>query len=58
MDKIRLAIDDKSQRQIASRIFAFSVDKEVISGWKEDLARALQLFDVRSPLSHRAVCVP
>lgn len=52
VEKILLAIEEKSRRQIASRIFAFAIDKEEISGWKEDLTRALHLFSVRSNSFH------
>ncbi|KLO14044.1 TPR-like protein [Schizopora paradoxa] len=44
VEKIRFAIDDKSRRHLAMKIFSFSVDKDEIAGWKVDLARALQLF--------------
>jgi hypothetical protein len=38
----------KGKRNMASRFIHKKSEKEAIAGWKQDLLRILQIFDVRS----------
>ncbi|EJD53769.1 TPR-like protein [Auricularia subglabra TFB-10046 SS5] len=51
IDRIRIEINEKATRGIASKVFAISADKEDISVWKEDLKKCLGVFNTRLNIS-------
>jgi hypothetical protein len=48
LGEIQREIVKKGKRNTVSRLFHAKIDKETITAWKSDLAKALLIFNVRS----------
>ena len=51
--EIQANINEKRERNLLSRLVNAKNDKEVMAGWRSDLNRILQVFNVRSAGSGR-----
>jgi hypothetical protein len=51
LGEIQRKIIQKNKRNAVSRLFHAKDGKETIASWKSDLARILQIFNVRSVVS-------
>ena len=49
--EIEKSVTKQSQRNHVSRLFHARIDKEKIAGWRGELNRILQIFNVRSVTS-------
>ena len=55
MEEIREKVTKRSKRNVVSQLIHATNDKGMIAGWKSDLGRILQIFNVRPVIFHSVI---